>query len=162
MKNKKISIGLAVGIIIASNALILEIIAILYFGNVYNIYTIVPLLMEFGAIVLISNEINHPEISFESLFEEHQKFAKERFPESTWQSSLEGLKREIKEVEDADKSNLDAWLIEYIDCLKYLLDSMYRAGASINDIKRLFRKKLEINKNRQWSKNPDNSYSHIQ
>lgn len=106
-------------------------------------------------------DLNYYALEFETLFTEHQKFAKERFPESTWQSSLEGLKREIKEVEDADKSNFDAWIIEYIDCLKYLLDSIYRAGASINDIKRLFRKKLEINKNREWSKNPDNSYSHI-
>lgn len=55
-KRKTISIRLAIGIIILSNSLILETIAVLHFGNVYNVYTVVPLLMLFISILLISNE----------------------------------------------------------------------------------------------------------
>lgn len=106
-------------------------------------------------------DLNYYDLELELLLKQHRIFAQETFTQSTWQSSLEGLKREIKEVEEADKTNWEGWMLEYVDCLKYLLDSMYRAGAHIHDIKRLFKKKLEINRNRNWAKNPDNSYSHI-
>lgn len=55
-KKKTITIRLAIGIMIFSNALILETIAVLYFGNIYNTYTVVPLLMLIISISLLSNE----------------------------------------------------------------------------------------------------------
>lgn len=56
---KRITIRLAIGIVICSNALILETFAILHFGNVYNIYTVAPLLMTFISILIISNEYDN-------------------------------------------------------------------------------------------------------
>ncbi len=107
--------------------------------------------------------------SLENLFKEHQEFAKKRFPESTWESSLRGLEREIKEVESAraDYYVIDhheerrALGLEYVDCFMYLLDSMNRVGFSTYDLKELFEEKLQINKNREWKKNKDGSYSHV-
>lgn len=105
----------------------------------------------------------------EKLFAEHQKFAAIRFPESTWQSSLRGLEREIKEVELAkfDYSVIDGHEnrkllgFEYMDCFKYLLDSMKRNGFDASEIKDLFAEKMAINKERTWAKNKDDSYSHV-
>jgi len=51
---KTISIKSAIGIIIFTNALTLETVAISYFGNIYNIYTVIPLLLVFGSIIFIS------------------------------------------------------------------------------------------------------------
>lgn len=107
--------------------------------------------------------------TLENLFKEHREFAIKQFPESTWESSLRGLEREIKEVESAradyyvidDQENRKKLGIEYVDCLMYLLDSMGRMGFSINEINELFEEKLRINKNRTWNKNTDNSYSHV-
>lgn len=108
-------------------------------------------------------------ISFEDLFKAHQEFAKNRFPESTWESSLRGLEREIKEVENArddyyvidDAENREKLGIEYVDCFMYLLDSMGRLEFTVEELQHLFKNKLEININREWEKNKDGSYSHI-
>lgn len=107
--------------------------------------------------------------TLESLFADHINFAAKKFPESTDQSSLKGLKKEIKEVEkegkkllktaDLDQS-IESLGIEYVDCFMYLLDSFSRAGFSIEDLKDLFAEKLEINKERKWKKNKNNTYSH--
>lgn len=90
------------------------------------------------------------------------------FPDATHLSSLEKLKEEIKEVAkelkyldkfpDQDPVNLPE---EYADCLMCLFDSAGRAGVSVEDIFESFAEKLEINKNRVWKKNPDNTYSHV-
>ncbi len=109
------------------------------------------------------------EKTLEQLFYEHQLFASKKFPESTWESSLRGLEREIKEVESAKMDyyiidrhkNRKLLGIEYVDCFMYLIDSMGRAGFDIAELADLFKEKLEINQNRDWKKNKDNSYSHI-
>jgi len=107
--------------------------------------------------------------TLEKLFEEHRDFSKKQFPESTWDSSLRGLEREIEEVESAKmdyyiidgEKNKNKLGLEYVDCFMYLLDSMARAGFDIDQLTLLFQQKLEINKNREWKKNKDNSYSHV-
>lgn len=109
-----------------------------------------------------------PEPTLFDLFNQHSEFAKNKFPESTWKSSLDGLAREIKEVEEAKsdyavidgKENRKALGLEYVDCFMYLVDSMSRSGFTISEFQNLFKEKLEINKNREWKKNADNSYSH--
>ena len=108
--------------------------------------------------------------TLEDLYKEHQLFAEEKFPDSTWESSLKGLRREIKECEkegkrlsknpDLDQSS-EEWGIEYVDCFMYLLDSMARAGFTIDDLKEFFQEKLNINNDRNWKKNSNNTYSHI-
>lgn len=106
--------------------------------------------------------------NLDELFKEHQEFAKTQFPESTWESSLRGLEREIKEVELAKSDyyvidcheNREKLGIEYADCFAYLIDSISRAGFTIEELNMFFKRKLEINKNRDWAKNKDNTYSH--
>jgi len=96
--------------------------------------------------------------SFESLFDRHKTFAEKTFPESTAESSLKGLEREIKELRNEPDINKKG--IEYIDCLFYWADSFYRAGFSLKDMKLFMNQKLSINESRDWDKNEDNTYSH--
>lgn len=107
--------------------------------------------------------------TLETLFKEHQEFSTKQFPDSTYESSLRGLEREIKEVESAradyyvidGSENRKKLGIEYVDCFMYLLDSMARVGFNADELNELFEEKLQINKNREWKKNKDNSYSHV-
>ncbi len=99
--------------------------------------------------------------TLEQLFKEHQEFAEKAFPDSTWVSSLRGLEREIKEVEKEALVSWENWVTEYVDCMMYLLDSMNRADVDIDEFKRLFGRKMLLNKDRKWSQNKDGSYSHI-
>lgn len=101
------------------------------------------------------------QINLEQLFISHQEFSIKTFPKSTWVSSLRGLEREIKEVEEASKVSWENWVTEYVDCQMYLLDSMARAGVDMTEFKRLFKRKMLINNDREWKQNKDGSYSHI-
>lgn len=104
-----------------------------------------------------------------SLFEDFVEWASKQFPNSTMESSLIGLDREISEVilAKADYTVIDCEEnrtnlgIEYVDCIMYLIDSMKRAGFEISELPSLFAQKLEINKKREWKQNKDKSYSHI-
>lgn len=104
--------------------------------------------------------------SIGKLFKDYNKWSKNQFPNSTSQSSLEGLKREIIEVEielnkpfkETSKSVIGT---EYVDCLMYIIDSSRRSGISERKLIKLFRKKLKINQKRDWKINEDKSYSHI-
>jgi NTP pyrophosphatase (non-canonical NTP hydrolase) len=99
---------------------------------------------------------------------ERLEWSLKTFPDATHLSSLEKLKSEIKEVAkelkyldkfpDQDPVKLPE---EYADCLMCLFDSAGRAGITVEEIFEAFEEKLEINKNRKWVKNPDNTYSHI-
>ena len=92
------------------------------------------------------------------------------FPNATPRSSMLKLRSEVKEVlkeitrleklPDGDDGLYDL-SIEYADCLMCLFDSAGRAGVSVDEIFESFEEKLEINKNRVWKKNPDNTYSHV-
>ncbi len=103
------------------------------------------------------------------LFQKHVEFTAKKFPESTYESSLIGLQREIKEVMLArndyyvidGQENRKKLGLEYVDCFMYLVDSFKRAGFLISELPVLFEEKSLINDNREWIKNEDNSYSHI-
>lgn len=106
-----------------------------------------------------SHKNNYPlKLTLESLFQRHATFAEKTFPKSTAESSLKGLEREIDEVRFEKSSARKR--IEYIDCLFYLLDSYRRAGFELQDLPMDIEYKLIINEHRDWSKNPDDSYSH--
>lgn len=90
---------------------------------------------------------------------ERFEWSKEVFPEATAYSSLQKLKEEIKELEENIKQGVKD-PIEYADALMCLLDSASRHGIKPEYIILAFEKKLAINKNREWVKNSDNTYSH--
>lgn len=101
--------------------------------------------------------------SFESTLVRYNNWAEKQFPKSTSKSSLEGLKKEIIEVEDElnkpySEVNKEELGLEYVDCMMYLIDGARRAGINEFELIYLFRKKLKINKNRSWNINEDKSY----
>lgn len=121
------------------------------------------------AIKYFIEALSNAEITFEELAEDHKEFALKKFPDSTYDSSLRGLEREIKEVESATmdyyvidgQKNRKALVFEFADCFMYLLDSMNRLGISMEELKKGFADKMKINKDREWKKNNDGSYSHV-
>lgn len=69
----------------------------------------------------------------ETLFERHAQWASKKFPDSTYLSSLIGLKREVDEaMEEMDRNKLG---LEYADIQFYFIDSLKRAGFTIDDLK---------------------------
>lgn len=98
------------------------------------------------------------------------EWSKKTFPEATPRSSMFKLESEVKEVlkeitklekfPDGD-DGLRALTEEYADCLMCLFDSAGRAGVSVEEIFEAFEEKLEVNKNRKWVKNSNNTYSHV-
>src|SRR4051812_47870137 len=90
---------------------------------------------------------------------DRMKWASKTFPEATALSSLEKLKEEIKEIQ-LDISRGIKRPEEYADAIMCLFDSAKRHGITPEEIQESYAKKIEINKNRKWVKNPDNTYSH--
>lgn len=87
-------------------------------------------------------------------------WAMQIFPEATAISSLRKLEEEIEEIEnDINHDVKDP--IEYADAMMCLFDSAARHGISAAQIRDAFEEKLEINLNRKWKKNPNNTYSHV-
>ena len=84
------------------------------------------------------------------------------FPEATALSALRKLESEIEEIEVDIVEGYRA-PVEYADALMCLFDSAARQKnpISIEEIFEAYKMKVEINKNRKWRKNNDNTYSHI-
>lgn len=98
--------------------------------------------------------------SFYNLFSQHIKFTQATFLKATAYSSLQKLKEEIKEVENALPFDDDS-LEEYVDCFMCLLDSAARDGYTVNQLRHAFAKKLAKNQAREWIDNGDGTYSHV-
>ncbi len=96
------------------------------------------------------------------LEEERLEWANQMFPEATAESSLLKLIGEVEEIQK-DLAEGKREPIEYADCMMCIFDSGARQKVPITptDIINAFKEKLEINKNREWKKNPDNTYSHV-
>jgi len=95
---------------------------------------------------------------------ERMQWSFKNFPDATAYSSLQKLKSEISEVEQAlecDEIDEKHLLEEYADCLMCLFDSAGRAAITPDDIFKAFELKLIKNKERVWKKNDDNTYSHV-
>ncbi|MBN8825091.1 MULTISPECIES: dATP/dGTP pyrophosphohydrolase domain-containing protein [unclassified Spirosoma] len=91
---------------------------------------------------------------------ERWQWAKQIFPEATAVSSLRKAESEILEIEkdlESGQPNPE----EYADAMMCLFDSAQRAGITPEQIVEAYALKIIKNKSRTWSKNPDNSYSHV-
>jgi len=95
-----------------------------------------------------------------ALENERFKWSLETFPEATALSSLNKLRSEAQEIEN-DIIDGVRRPEEYADALMCLFDSAGRQGIGAGEIIDWFEKKLKTNKSRTWTKNEDNSYSHI-
>ncbi len=101
---------------------------------------------------------------FLDLADEFLIFSLETFSEATAESSLEKLRGEAREVEielEAQNTSKARLADEYADCLMCLLDSAQRAGVGPRRLLSAFQEKVAINKARTWTRNPDNTYSHV-
>lgn len=97
---------------------------------------------------------------FEDLMQEFVDWSGEVLTKATPSSSLEKAKDEISEIELNIKQGIkDPY--EYVDAIMCIIDSANRDGITITDIKTAFQVKTEINKDRVWIKNPNNTYSHV-
>jgi hypothetical protein len=98
--------------------------------------------------------------TIQQLEAERLAWSLETFTEATPISSLRKLESEIKEIE----SDINAGIKnpeEYADALMCLFDSAGRHGIFPDEIFEAYATKTEKNKARTWTKNADNSYSHV-
>ena len=90
------------------------------------------------------------------------QFQIETFPTSNTISKLHHLSREvpelIEELEAFDKGggSVQKVRMEYADCFLLLFGSAGIYGLNAEDIKRIVREKLEINRKRKWGKPDEN------
>lgn len=96
------------------------------------------------------------------LITDYLAWGEETFPESTPLSCARHLEKEVKELlyelefpfAKADKAKIDE---EICDCLMLILHAAYRANTDLNVE---LRRKLEINKKREWILNGDGFREH--
>lgn len=113
-----------------------------------------------NALSFAKNHFYHISADLLEIEKERMDWALATFPESTAQSSLNKCREEIREIE-ADIQNGRKNPEEYADAMMCLFDSAGRQGITPEDILMAYYSKLQVNKRRKWSKNPDNSYSHL-
>ena len=94
-------------------------------------------------------------VDLENIFTEVGEFSVKAFPGATSFEHILKLRQEALEVL---KNPSDR--IEYIDCLLALFAAMYKVGISYKKVIELSKAKLEVNKNREWVKQPDGTYQH--
>jgi len=98
----------------------------------------------------------------QELIDELHKWQRETFPQSSPISKLHHLAEEIPElIEEIEKhyhnsGDLKATELEYADCFILLLGSAFMYGLKAEDIFRIIREKLEINKSRIWGTPDEN------
>jgi len=91
---------------------------------------------------------------------ERLEWSMRTFDEATPISSLRKLESEVKEIEEDIIAGIKR-PEEFADALMCLFDAAGRHGISVECIFTAFEAKLVVNKARKWTKNPDNSYSHV-
>lgn len=101
--------------------------------------------------------------TLEELEADRFKWSLAKFPDTTIAAGLLKAMDEIQEVFKAfrDHQSKEEIAEEYVDAIMCILDSAARAGIYIGDIRDAYEKKLAKNKGRTWTKNADNTYSHV-
>lgn len=94
------------------------------------------------------------------LIDEIMDFQVKTFPTSNPISKLHHLAKEIPELidelENGYQTDVKSTEMEYADCFLLLLGSAAIYGLSADDIQRIVREKLEINRNRKWGTPDEN------
>lgn len=105
--------------------------------------------------------MTHELKTFEQLMSEHVAFTIRTFTKATPFSSLAKLEEEVRELAHEIQHGHENLAEEYVDCIMCLLDSAARMKINPDKIKDAFAMKLEKNLARKWSRNDDNTYSHV-
>jgi len=101
--------------------------------------------------------------NLQDIMKEHTSFSLRTFDGETPFTSLLKLGKELEELNvelTRDVIDHSALIEEYVDCIMCLLSSAARADVNIEDLHKMFEKKVTKNINRKWIKNPDGTYSH--
>lgn len=107
-------------------------------------------------------EPNPEPANLTDLATEFTAWSRTAFPEADWGNSLDKLSQEIDEVWEATTSESDHGIaLELADCLMCIFDSAARLGINSQMLTNAFAQKLEENKQRQWQRNEDGTYSHV-
>jgi hypothetical protein len=99
--------------------------------------------------------------TLEQLEDERFAWSLETFKRATSISSLRKLEGKINEIKTDIINGQDPGE-GYAEALMCLLDSAARRGITFDQLTQAFARKLEKNKARTWTVNPDNTYSHIE
>jgi type II secretory pathway component PulM len=92
---------------------------------------------------------------------ERWEWSQRLFTDATAESGLLKMEEEVKEIRE-DLANGTPNPTEYADAIMCLMDSAARAGLTATDVMKAYAEKVRVNiHEREWKKNPDNTYSHV-
>ena len=84
----------------------------------------------------------------------------ETFPEATALTSLKHAENEIGEIRQSFELG-DVDIVEYVDAVALLFDSLQRAGFTMTDFVEAYSNKFKENTQKEWRRNGDAGYKHI-
>ena len=96
-----------------------------------------------------------------SLEADRVAWSRQTFPDATAMGCLEHVRKEITEIEEALRQGLPV-AVEYADAIMLLLDSAARAGIDCRQVLQAYKDKIEVNKKRNWQKDGDGDYKHVE
>lgn len=88
------------------------------------------------------------------------KWSLETFPKSTALTSLKHAENEIAEIRESIEAGKPD-IVEYVDAVALLFDSLQRAGFNMTDFAEAYANKFEENMKKEWRRNGDAGYKHI-
>ena len=107
----------------------------------------------------LKNSTNQPcflhDVMGSALFNSIGEWSKNAFPDAGSIEHIIKLKHEAQEVIEAPYD-----IKEYADCMIALLAAAYKADISFFELVEAVESKLEVNKNRKWTKLSDGTYQH--
>ena len=97
---------------------------------------------------------------FNKVCEERKEFSYRAFGDAKSRSCIYPLRHLAKEVKELLVSPNDP--MEWADCFLLLLDAAQRQGFTVDDLTNFAIQKLAINKKRDWTKQPDGTFRHVE
>lgn len=107
----------------------------------------------------LENSTNQPcflhDVMGSTLFNSIGEWSKNAFPDANSIAHIVKLKHEAQEVIEAPYD-----IKEYADCIIALFAAAYKADIAFFELVGAVESKLEVNKNRKWTKLSDGTYQH--
>ena len=112
---------------------------------------------------LLAEALNRLETpsTFERIEEGRFAWSLKTFPDATPESSLAHAKDEMREIKDS-LSFGSPDIVEYVDAVMLLMDSLQRAGFTLLDFTNAYVLKAFENTTRTWVKLENGSYKHVE
>lgn len=101
--------------------------------------------------------MSSPESRLRELQEKQWAWSSKAFPDQTREGVIKHAQKELDEVKDAPND-----IVEKADALMLFLCTCSHDGHHIGDVIKAAFEKLEVCKTRDWKRNPEGSYDHIE